>query len=116
MANKTADDLVTRVMQKLTSLPPGEDPSAEDNQFITNSWQSINEYLRAPAVKISSWTFNSIPEVVFEPLCDYVTERLWQEYHGKRPDNAAIVKAAEVDLRNAVALPYTGSVQKAEYF
>jgi hypothetical protein len=113
---KTADDLVKRVMQKLTNLPPGEDPSAEDNQFITESWKSINENLRSPIIKISFWTFDAIPPHVFEPLCQYVKEMLWEEYHGARDNNTAICEAALNKVRMAVAMPYMGGTQQAEYF
>lgn len=111
---KTSQEMVTRVMQKLTNLPPGEDPSAEDDQFITESWKTINSNLRKR--KISFWTFDSIPEEVFEPLCEYVKEYIWQEYHGARDGNAAIIAAAERPLRAAVSRNYMGNRVKATYF
>jgi hypothetical protein len=111
---KTSQELVTRVMQKLTSLPPGEDPSAEDDQFITESWKTINAKLRRR--KVSSFTYNSIPDEVFESLVDYVKETLWEEYHGKRDGNAQFVRMAERELRADVALKYMGNPVKALYY
>lgn len=111
---KTSQDLVTRVMQKLTMLSPGEDPSAEDDAFITEAWKTINANLRKR--KVSSWTYDSIPDEVFEPLAEYVKEYLWQEYHGKRDGNGQYVKAAERDVRAAVSLRYMGNPVKALYY
>ena len=113
---KTSQQLVTRVMQKLVSLPPGDDPAAEDDAFVTEAWKSINENLRSPTIKISTWTYDSIPDNVFEPLAEYVKEYLWQEYKGDRQNNKAFVDSALVSLRNAVAMPYTGSTAQTEYF
>ena len=112
---KTSQQLVTRVMQKLVSLPPGDDPDAEDDAFVTEAWKSINENLRSPTIKISTWTYDSIPDNVFEPLAEYVKEYLWQEYKGPRQGNAAIVQAALIPVRQAVAMAYTGSAAQAEY-
>lgn len=111
---KTTQELVTRVLQKLVSLQPGEDPNAEDDAFITDAWETINANLRKR--KVSTWTDNSIPDDVFEPLCEYVKEYLWQEYKGKRDANAQIVEVARVSLIAAVAQPYTGSTQSTEAF
>jgi hypothetical protein len=113
---KTSQELVTRVMQKLTSLPPGEDPSAEDDYFVTEAWKSINDNLRSPTIKISSWTFDSIPNNVFEPVCQYVKEMLWEEYHGARDNNTAICEQALMKLRMTVATPYMGSKQTSDYY
>lgn len=111
---KTADNLVTRVMQKLTNLPPGEDPSAEDNQFITESWKSINDNLRV--MKVSGWTFDSIPDHVFEPLAEYVKEYLWQEYHGRREGNSEYVAAAMRRVKASVSPRYMGNAVEASYY
>ena len=113
---KTSQQLVTRVLQKLTQLQPGEDPNAEDDSFVTDAWKSINENLRSPTIKVSTWTYDSIPDNVFEPLVEYVKEYLWQEYKGDRPNNKQFIDAALVGLRNAVAMPYTGSTAQTEYF
>ena len=112
---KSSQDLVTRVMQKLTQIQPGEAPSAEDDSFVTDAWKSINENLRSPTIKVSTWTYDSIPDNVFEPLVEYVKEYLWQEYKGDRQNNKAFVDSALVSLRNAVAMAYTGSTAQAEY-
>lgn len=111
---KTSQELVTRVMQKLTTLPPGEDPSAEDDNFITESWKTINANLRER--KVSSWTYDSIPEEVFEPLAEYVKEYLWQEFKGPRDGNIKYVEMAERAVRAAVSRGYMGARQKAFYY
>jgi hypothetical protein len=112
MANKTTQDLVTRVLQKLITLQPGEDPSAEDDAFVTDAWSTINANLRK--LKLSYWPDNFIPDEVFEPLANYLKEYLWEEYKGPRDNNAAIVEQARVPLIAAVGMPYVGSVQAAE--
>jgi hypothetical protein len=112
--SKTSQELVTRVLQKLTSLPPGEDPSAEDDAFITEAWQTINATLRKK--KVSSWTYDSIPDEAFEPLAEYVKEYLWQEYHGKREGNASFIRDAERAIREVAAPRYMGSTLRATYY
>jgi hypothetical protein len=111
---KTTQDLVTRVLQKLTTLSPGEYPSAEDDAFLTDVWSTVNANLRK--LKVSYWTDNSIPDEVFEPLAEYVKEYVWQEYRGRRDANAEVVAAALVPLIAAVAQPYTGSTQSSDNF
>lgn len=111
---KTAQELVTRVMQKLTNLPPGEDPSAEDDAFITGVWKTINDELRSR--KVSSWTFDAIPNEAFESIAQYVKERVWEEYHGARDGNSEIVEAALRAVRRVTAARYMGSVQQATYY
>lgn len=114
--SKTTQQLVTRVLQKLTQLQPGEDASADDLSFLTDTWATINANLQAPTMKVSTWVDNAIPERVFEPLAEYVKEYVWQEYKGDRPNNKQYIDAALVSVRNAVALPYSGSTASAEYF
>jgi hypothetical protein len=113
MANKTTADLVRAVLENLTQLETGVDPSADDSEFITGRWTTINANLRRR--KISYWTDNSIPDEAFDPVVDYASEVLWQKYKGPRQNNAQIVRAARDELIAAVASPYTGSTQTVEY-
>lgn len=114
MATKTAQDLVTRVLQKLTQLQPGEDPNAEDDAFVTDAWENINDNLRK--LKVVSFTNNAIPSEVFEPLAEYVKEYLWQEYKGARENNAEIIARALRAVRAATASRYMGNPVKADYY
>lgn len=111
---KTAQDLVTAVLENLTHLEPGEEPNAEDSEFVTRRWKSINDNLRV--TKVSTWPYNSIPDQVFEPLVDYVTEVLWQKYKGSRQGNAGFIRDALGPVIAAVALPYAGSTLAADYY
>jgi hypothetical protein len=111
---KTTDDLVRAVLENLTNLETGVDPSADDSEFITRRWNTINANLRKK--KVSYWVDNSIPDEVFDPLADYVSEVLYQKYKGPRSGNSQFVRAALAPVRAATASRYMGNSVKADYF
>jgi hypothetical protein len=111
---KTTQDLVRTVLENLTQLETSVDPSAEDSEYITARWSSINANLRK--LKVSYFTDNSIPDEVFDPVTDYVSEVLYQKYKGPRSGNAEFVRAALGPVRAATASRYMGNSAKAVYY
>lgn len=118
---KTASDLITATLQELGVINAVENPSAEDSALIYDSstsppsgrWASINSYLRK--TRVSTWTENSIPEEVFEPLVLYVAIRLSGPFGVQFENKEAVTKLRLSDLKTAAMQRMTGQTLKSDF-
>jgi len=119
---KTADELIASVLQELGVTAATQNPSAEDAALIyddstsppTGAWVSISAYLRK--IKISSWTDNSIPDEVFDPLVDYVAIRVAAKFGVQFENKAGESRMRLMALRAAVSQRYMGGSAEGQFY
>jgi hypothetical protein len=119
---RTANDLVVAVLQELTVTNAVQNPSAEDAALIwdpstsppSGHWPTINAELGS--LHVSTWTDNSIPDKVFEPLHRYVAACIARKFGAVGADDEAAIERKLNFVRRAIAMPYSGGEAEGTYF
>lgn len=107
----TATQLVKDVLLELNRIDAQDDPDDVDNAYITRVWKM--ECARLRKQQIAYWTYNSIPDEVFNSAVLYmaslVGNKYGKEYSKVEQDYAKEVLATDAKPR------FTGAKMKSDY-
>jgi hypothetical protein len=107
----TATELAKDVLLKLSRIDAVDDPSAEDLAYITRVQKMEVAQLRKR--QIAYWTYNSIPDEVYNSFVDYIAACVGNQY------GVAISPAEKDAARDVLATDakprFTGAKLKTDY-
>jgi hypothetical protein len=107
----TATELVKDVLLKLDRIDAQDDPDATDNTYITRVWKMECAQLRKR--QIAYWTYNSVPNEVYNSSVDYVAAVVADRYGV--PTSDALIDAARERLATDAKPRFTGAKLKSDY-
>lgn len=91
MADATASDVTTRVLQNLSLLPGGETAEAEDAALVLSFIISTNEELRE--LEICYWSDAAFPQAILNAFARYVSCHAADPLYPGNPQGAAAYRA-----------------------
>lgn len=108
----TAADLAKDVLLELSKVDAQDDPAAEDQVYITRI--SKMELAQLRKRQIAFWTYNSIPDEVYNSYVLHIANMVGPKFGVERGGQAAI-EASREQLATDAKPRFTGAAMKSDY-